>query len=89
MYAPNPTPASMIVLVVIAGLATTSCYFTLAGLPAVILGALALHNNRHDPEGARRLARIGWIVLGAVSAVIVVAIVVFIVFAASSGSGGV
>lgn len=82
-WAPNPTPASMIVLVVLAGIATTTCYFTLAGLPAVILGARALSLNGRDPEQARRLARIGWIVLGSVSAFIVVVIAVFIGVAVS------
>lgn len=83
---PRPTPASMIVLVVLSALATTSCYFTLAGLPAVILGAIALSRNATDPQQAQRLARTGWIVLGGVSAFIVLAVAV--VVAVSMGTGG-
>jgi hypothetical protein len=76
----------MIVLVVLSALATTSCYFTVAGLPAVILGAMALSKNATDPQHAQRLARAGWIVLGAVSAFIVLAVVV--VVAVSMGTSG-
>ena len=81
----NPTPASMIVLVVLSAIAAASCYFSLAGIPAVILGAIALNTNRTDPQRAQHLARIGWIVFGAVTAFIVVAIVVAIVVGTSGG----
>jgi hypothetical protein len=83
-YTP-PTPASMIVLVVLSALAAASCYFSLAGIPAVILGAIALNTNRTDPQRAQHLAKIGWIVFGVVTAFIVVAIVVGIAVAASNG----
>ena len=82
---PNPTPASMIVLVVLSAVAAASCYFSLAGIPAVILGAIALNTNRTDPQRARHLAKIGWIVFGAVTAFILLAIVVLVVVGATSG----
>ena len=84
-YPVPTTPASMIVLVVLSAIAAASCYFSLAGIPAVILGAIALNTNRTDPQRAQHLARIGWIVFGAVTAFIVVAIVVAIVVGTSGG----
>ncbi len=84
----SPTPTSAIVLVVISALATLSCYFSLAGIPALVLGIIALTRNAQDPEGARRMAKIGWIVLGAVSAVILVLVVGFFVLVATTSSNG-
>ncbi|HEY6795395.1 MAG TPA: hypothetical protein VI248_12025 [Kineosporiaceae bacterium] len=81
-----PVSASTVVLTIIAGLLTVSCYFSLAGIPALVLAIIALTRNATDPTGARRLTRIGWIVLGSVFALIVIAIVVFIAAAVHSAS---
>lgn len=74
--APSSPSASAIVLVVTAGLATTSCWFTLAGVPALILGIKALTAHTTDPTGAAGLARLGWTVLGGIATFEVVAAVV-------------
>ena len=66
----NPTPASTIVLLVISGLATLTCWFTLAGLPALVLAIVALTKARDDLPGAQRLTRIGWIAFGVITAII-------------------
>jgi len=59
-----PTPASTIVLLVLSGIATVSFWLTLAGIVPLIMSIVALTKNRQDPEGAKRLTRIGWWVFG-------------------------
>jgi hypothetical protein len=81
-----PVSGSTIVLTVISALLTVSCYFTVAGIAPLIIAIIALTRNTADPAGARRLTRIGWIVLGAGSALIVLGIVVFIAVVASSSA---
>lgn len=62
-YAPAgpPTPASTVVLLVISGLTILTFFLILAGLPALIIGIVAMSKNRSAPEEARKLTRIGWI----------------------------
>jgi hypothetical protein len=72
------------VLVVVSGIAALTCYFSLAGIPSLVMGIIALTKNNTDPEGARRLARIGWITFGVISAVIILIIVAIIVIAIAS-----
>jgi hypothetical protein len=70
--APRPGPsASTIALTILSALATMSCYFTVVGLPALVLAILALVRVEQDPAGAERMTKIGWIVLG-VGAVLVI-----------------
>jgi hypothetical protein len=53
-----------------------SCYFTIAGLPALVLAIVALVRAERDPAGAERLTRIGWIVLGVATALVIAIFVV-------------
>jgi hypothetical protein len=85
---PAPTPTSAIVLVVLSGLATATCWGALAGLPGLILGIIALTGNSTDPERSRRMTRIGWITFGSVSLFTVLAVAAFIVIAVTADSGG-
>lgn len=59
---PSSTPVSTIALLVVAGVAVFTGIFTLAGIPAVIFGVVALVRSRRDPVAAARLTRIGWFV---------------------------
>lgn len=70
------TNVSAIVLTVLAGLATVSCYFTLAGLPALVFGIIALTKQSSDPAGSRKMAKIGWIVFGVLVVLIVILLAV-------------
>jgi hypothetical protein len=81
-----PTPASAIILVVVAAIATLSCYFILPGLPALIIGIVSLARNSSDPESAQRLAKIGWIVFGAISGVIILLFIATAVMASLSST---
>jgi hypothetical protein len=81
-----PTNVSAIVLTVIAGLLTISCYFSLAGIPGLVLGIIALTQNNSDPAGSRRMSKIGWIVLGVVAVLHVIVYVVLIAMAVKLGS---
>lgn len=58
-----PTPTSTVVLLVLSGIATLSFFLSLAGIVPLIMSIVALTKNRQDPEGAKRLTRIGWWVL--------------------------
>lgn len=73
---------SGIVLTVVSAIAMFTCCF---GVFPLIFGILSLTKNSTDPEGARRMSKIGWIVF-AVTAVILVAIV--IAFVAIGIAGG-
>lgn len=82
-----PTPPSTIVLLVLSGLATLSGFFTLAGIVPLVMSIVALTKNRQDPEGAKRLTRIGWwIFIGLVVLGIVLLIGFFAVLAATSST---
>jgi hypothetical protein len=81
---PAPTPGSSIALVVVSG------FFVLCGLigvPSLVIGIVALTRARTQPDEAKRLTWIGWLVLGILLALVVVIIVIVIAVAAStSGS---
>lgn len=77
--APQQTNVSGLVLTIISGLLVFSCYFTLIGLPSFIIGIIAMTKQNTDWEGSRRLARIGWIVLGSLFALAILAVIAFIV----------
>ena len=49
------------------------------GLPSFIIGIIAMTKQNTDWEGSRRLARIGWIVLGSLFALAILAVIAFIV----------
>lgn len=67
-------PTSTIVLLVVSGLITLTGVGLLWVGPAV-LAILALVKHPADPAGARRLARIGWWVAGALAVLSVLAVV--------------
>jgi hypothetical protein len=75
--APTPVPASTIVLLCISGLLTLSCYFSPIGIAPLVLSVVALTRYKQQPDSARRLTRIGWIVLAAVTAFLIVAGIAF------------
>ncbi len=83
---PAPTPGSTIALVVVSG------FFVLGGLigvPSLVIGIVALTRARTQPDEAKRLTWIGWLVLGILLTLLVVVIVIGIAVAAStSGSDG-
>jgi len=88
VYAAMPARqnTSALVLTIISALLTFSCYFTLAGLPSLILGIMALTKQNTDFEGSRRLSKIGWIVMAVVSALTILAIILFVVGVIASSS---
>ena len=90
-YAAQPqqgagTNVSAIVLTVLAGLTTLSCYFSLAGVPALVFAIIALTKQNSDMAASRRMTKIGWIVWGVLMVVVVIAIVVIIAVVVSHGS---
>lgn len=83
---PVPTPTSTIVLLVISALLTLSCYFALVGVAPMVMSIVALTRYRTDLESARRLTRLGWIILGSLSVLIAIGLVVVFGFLVTSGS---
>jgi len=83
----SPTPTSTIVLLVVSGLTTLSCYFSLVGIVPLILGIVALSKAKADEEGCRRLTRIGWIVYAVVGVIGLLLVIAAIGFFAISESG--
>jgi hypothetical protein len=66
VYVPKPGPsASTIVLTVVSALLTMTCYGALVGLAPLILAIIALVKNDQEPQSAKNLTKIGWIVFGA------------------------
>lgn len=74
---PRPMSASALVLTIISGIMTITCYCAPASLIPLVLGAVALSKNSTDPEEADRLARIGWVTLVGLTFVLIVAVVAF------------
>lgn len=62
--------ASTVVLPVISGLLTPSCYGAVIGLAPLVLSIIAMTRDRQEPARGRQLTRIGWIVLPAVDVVV-------------------
>jgi hypothetical protein len=77
----QPTPTSTIVLLVLSGLATLSCWFTLAGIAPLILAIMAMTKQKVDPAATPRLTRIGWIVFAVGVGVILLVFGVFLTMA--------
>jgi hypothetical protein len=75
--APTPVPASTIVLLCISGLLTLSCYLAPIGIAPLVLSVVALTRHKQQPDSARKLTRIGWIVLAVVTAFLIVAAIAF------------
>ena len=85
-----PAPVSTIVLLVLSGLATLFTITFLVGavyIAPLVLSIMAL-NRRHDPEGARRLTKTGWIIFAVATGLFVLLVVLFFgVLAAGIFSG--
>jgi hypothetical protein len=64
---------------VVAALATMTCYFTLPGVPALVLSIVALTRADRDPDSCRRLTRIGWTVFGVGAGLIAIGILAVLV----------
>jgi hypothetical protein len=74
---PSESNVSAIVLTTLSALSL--CNFLTLG--SLALGIIALAKGSTDPEGSRRLTRIGWIVFAVVWAVVIVAIVALSILA--------
>lgn len=85
--APSPTNTSALVLTIIAGLLTVSCYFSIIGIAPLVLGIVALSKQTTDWEGSRRMARIGWITMAAVAVGVTVLAIGFIALSLAAGRG--
>ncbi|HYO18809.1 MAG TPA: DUF4190 domain-containing protein [Dermatophilaceae bacterium] len=87
-YATGPTTeanGSAIALTILSGVSLLFC--NVLSIGSLVLGIIALTKNAADPEGSRRLAKIGWIVFAVVWVVAVGAVIAWIVlFAASWGT---
>jgi hypothetical protein len=68
---PVEANTSAIVLTILSALSL--CNFLTVG--SLVLGIVALTKNSTDPEGSRRLAKIGWIVFAVVWALVIVGII--------------
>ena len=75
--APTEPNVSAIVLTIFSALSLCN----LLTLGSLVLGIIALAKSSTDPEGSRRLTRIGWIVFVVVWAVVIAGIVALVVFA--------
>jgi hypothetical protein len=79
---PSQTNTSAVVLTVLSALSL--CNFLTLG--SLALGIIALAKSSTDPEGSRRLTRIGWIVFAAVwvLAIVVLSVIAVLISAHSS-----
>lgn len=77
---------SAIVLTIVAGIMTVSCYFTLIGVVPLILGIVAMTRQNSDWEGSQRLSRIGWIVMAVLGGLAVASLIFFMVVGVASSS---
>jgi hypothetical protein len=73
--APTEANVSAIVLTILSALSLCN----LLTLGSLALGIIALTKSSTDPEGSRRLTRIGWIVFAVVWALVILSIVALIV----------
>lgn len=80
----NPTPASTIVLLVLSAFLTISCYFSLAGLPPLVLSIVALTKNSTDPAQCKKLTKIGWIVFAILVLLVIAGFAALLIVASSN-----
>lgn len=78
-------PPSTIVLLVLSGLATLSCWGAVVGLPPMIMAIIALTSYRQDMDKTRRLTRWGWIVFACLAVLALLIIAIGIAIAVVSG----
>lgn len=78
-------PPSTIVLLVLSGLATLSCWGAVVGLPPMIMAIIALTSYRQDMDRTRRLTRWGWIVFACLAVLALLIVAIGIAIAVVSG----
>lgn len=83
---PTPTNTSAVVLTIIAGIMTVSCYFTLNGIVPLVFGILALSKQGTDITASRNFSRIGWIIMAVLGALTVLGIIAVFGFALAGSS---
>ena len=82
------TPTSTIVLLVVSAVCFLSGVLALAGVPALIIAAVAAARVRTDPQRAVELTRIGWWVLGGVLAACLLLLVLLVVVLVAGTTAG-
>ncbi|GAA3608709.1 hypothetical protein GCM10022199_10550 [Marihabitans asiaticum] len=78
---------SAIILTVLSGLATVSCYCTLIGIAPLIFGILGIVKQGTDPAGAAKMTKIGWIVFAVLTVLAIIAAIVFFIWVGQQESG--
>lgn len=78
------TNTSALVLLIVSGMMTLSCYFTVVGIAPLILAIVAMTKQNTDWAGSRRLSKIGWIVLGVLFGLCVLGFIAFVAMAVMS-----
>ena len=73
---PAPTNTSAIILTILSVLSLGN-FLTVGSL---VIGIIALSKNSTDPEGSRRLTKIGWVVFAVVWALVIVVVILGITF---------
>jgi hypothetical protein len=79
---PTPTNTSALVLTILSALSLCN-FLTVASL---VLGILALTKSSTDPQGSRRLTRIGWIVFAVVWVLVIMGVIGAILLGVLSSS---
>jgi hypothetical protein len=79
--APTESNVSAIVLTILSALSLCN----LLAIGSLVLGIIALTKTSTDPEGSRRLTKIGWIVFAVVWAVTILGFVGYVVAVVSTG----
>lgn len=82
------TPTSTIVLLVVSAVCFLSGVLAVAGIPALIIAAVAAARVRTDPQRAVELTRIGWWVLGGVLAACLLLLVLLVVVLVAGTTAG-
>jgi hypothetical protein len=76
---------SAIVLTILSALS----FCNLLTLCSLVLGIIALTKNSADPEGSRRLTKVGWVVFAVAWVAGIVALVAYVgIFASTRGTSG-
>lgn len=83
---PTPPNTSAIVLTVISGLLVMTVYCCPIGAIPLVLGVVGLAQQASDPENARRVTTIGWIVLVGLTILALAVVIGIVAFAATTES---
>lgn len=83
---PTPPNTSAIVLTVISGLLVITVYCCPIGAIPLVLGVVGIAQQASDPENARRVTTIGWIVLIGLTILALAAVIGLIMFSVAAES---